>query len=79
MAYLMQSDNYDPDNEKNKNQGYDQQNNPLVNVGSSGVVSGNSNSTPVSTAGVGAGGLGSWTNIQSYLNANKQDTGTSVS
>jgi hypothetical protein len=28
------------------------------------------------SAGVGAGGTGGWTNIQSYLNANKQDTGS---
>ena len=30
----------------------------------------------VSTAGVGAGGTGGWTNIQAYLNANQGDTGS---
>lgn len=30
-----------------------------------------------STAGIGAGGTGGWTNIQAYLGANKQDTGSS--
>jgi hypothetical protein len=30
----------------------------------------------VSTAGVGAGGMGNWTNIQAYLGANKGDTGS---
>jgi hypothetical protein len=31
----------------------------------------------VSTAGVGSGGTGGWTNIQAYLNANKGNTGSS--
>lgn len=75
MAYLLKSNNYD-ENEENQNESNGQQN-PLVNVGSSGVVNGSNSQSPVSTAGIGAGGLGSWTNIQSYLNANKQDTGTS--
>lgn len=44
--------------------------------GTSGVVGGSQGTGEVSTAGVGAGGTGGWTNIQAYLNANKQDTGT---
>lgn len=47
-----------------------------VGSGTSGVVSGSANTN---TAGVGAGGQGSWTNIQSYLNANKNDTGSARS
>ena len=43
--------------------------------GGSGYVGGNQ-SGQVSTAGVGAGGTGGWTNIQAYLGANKQDTGS---
>jgi len=43
---------------------------PMVGGGSSQVGSG------VSTAGTKAGGTGGWTNIQAYLNANKQDTGS---
>lgn len=46
-----------------------------VGSGTSGVVSGSS----TNTAGVGAGGQGSWTNIQAYLNANKNDTGSAKS
>lgn len=38
-----------------------------------GVVNGQGG---VSTAGIGAGGQGMWTNIQAYLNANKEDTGS---
>lgn len=45
-------------------------------AGTSGVVSGSNNSN-VSTAGVGAGGTGGWTNIQSYLSANQGDHGSS--
>lgn len=48
---------------------------PQVGTGTSGVVSGSSNQA-VSTAGVGAGGTGGWTNIQAYLGANKGDTGS---
>lgn len=47
--------------------------------GSQNVSSGSSNDVgngAVSTAGVGAGGTGGWTNIQSYLNANQGDTGS---
>lgn len=41
---------------------------------SAGFVSGGTGG--VSTAGTGAGGQGSWTNIQSYLSANKGGTGS---
>lgn len=47
--------------------------------GSAGFIAGGGNgggASTVSTAGVGAGGTGGWTNIQAYLNANKQDTGS---
>lgn len=43
--------------------------------GSAGFVSGNQQ-TSASPAAVGAGGTGGWTNIQAYLGANKQDTGS---
>ncbi|MBA3754994.1 MAG: hypothetical protein H0X02_01625, partial [Nitrosomonas sp.] len=46
--------------------------------GGSNVVSGGGTSG-ANTSGVGAGGQGSWTNIQSYLNANKSDTGSANS
>jgi hypothetical protein len=62
-------------------------NNPGASSGGSGQISsGGSGGTisgggpqgggAVSTAGVGAGGQGAWTNIQAYLNANKKDTGS---
>lgn len=46
-------------------------------AGTSGVVSGGG--APSNPAGVGAGGQGSWTNIQAYLKANKNDTGSAQS
>lgn len=46
-------------------------------AGTSGVVTGG-NGSGESTAGIGAGGTGGWTNIQSYLNANKGDNGSSA-
>jgi hypothetical protein len=45
-----------------------------VGSGTSGVISGTGGQN---NAGVGAGGQGSWTNIQAYLGANKKDTGSS--
>jgi len=49
----------------------------LGSAGTSGVVS--SGGAQSNTAGVGAGGQGSWTNIQAYLKANKNDTGSAQS
>ena len=64
------------DEEKKKQQGaLDAQGSPGA-AGTSGVIGGGQPGNAVSTAGVGAGGTGGWTNIQAYLNANKQDTGT---
>lgn len=55
----------------NAPQGQGQQ--PLVGAGSS--IAGGSQGAPA--AGAGPGGTGAWTNIQSYLNANQGDTGSS--
>ena len=64
---LMQDDQQD--------QGQAQtQNTVTPTAGTSGVVSG-AQGSGVSTAGVGAGGTGGWTNIQAYLGANKNDNG----
>ena len=71
MAFIQTDDKLL--DQQNQNQLQNQStsiNAPLVGGGSS-QVSGN-----VSTAGIGAGGTGKWTNIQAYLNANKGvDTG----
>jgi hypothetical protein len=57
-------------------QGANPDGSPQVGVGSSGVVTGGSNQGLAQQSGVGAGGQGSWTNIQAYLNANQKDTGS---
>ncbi len=57
-----------------------QQGAPGISSGGPTTVSGGQSSSDVggavSTAGVGAGGTGGWTNIQAYLDANKGDTGS---
>jgi hypothetical protein len=74
MAYLqaddkLQQDNQDP-NQKLGGQQTDSGGSAIVGGDSANVATG------TSTAGIGAGGTGGWTNIQSYLNANKGvDTG----
>lgn len=55
-----------------------QASNVTPTAGTSGVISGGSNASGVSTAGVGAGGTGGWTNIQAYLGANKGDNGSAT-
>jgi hypothetical protein len=57
----------------------EQQQGQAPNQGGSLLSGGSSNDVGagVSTAGVGSGGTGGWTNIQAYLNANKGDTGSS--
>jgi hypothetical protein len=73
MAYLAQDDkllnqqNQDP----NQQQMQSQMAAPMIGGSSTDVGGG-----AVSTAGVGAGGTGGWTNIQSYLKANQGDTGS---
>lgn len=62
------------DEEQQQGAGLTNTANPVA--GTSGVVSGTQGSG-VSTAGVGSGGTGGWTNIQAYLNANKSDNGSS--
>lgn len=60
------------DDDENKNGS----SNITPTAGTSGVIDGSSSSGGVSTAGVGAGGTGGWTNIQAYLGANKSDNGS---
>lgn len=60
------------------NQQQTQASNVTPTAGTSGVISGGSNASGVSTAGVGAGGTGGWTNIQAYLGANKGDNGSAT-
>lgn len=69
---------YDDKLLKDGQPGQDQANQTAQNgVGTSGVVTGGQGSqTLAQQSGVGAGGTGGWTNIQSYLNANKKDTGS---
>lgn len=72
MAYIDQNqallDDQDQQNQQGLQSGGD---NSLVGQSSNDVGSGQ-----VSTAGIGPGGTGGWTNIQAYLNANKNDTGS---
>lgn len=72
MADLGQSQALMTDDEKKK-----QDEAAAAQGAGSGIVGGQAGSGAVSTAGIGAGGTGGWTNIQAYLNANKQDTGSS--
>jgi hypothetical protein len=71
MAYLV-NDKLD------ENQGQNQQGNQPQGSGASPLVGGGSSAVGnnVSTAGVGAGGTGGWTNIQAYLNANQDNSTT---
>jgi hypothetical protein len=73
MAYIEENDKLKENQNPNQPQSVGGSGGPsVVNQGSNAVGSG------VSTAGVGAGGTGKWTNIQAYLNANKDvDTGAS--
>lgn len=74
MAIVQDDDKLQQD----PNQIAQQQGAPGISQG--GTVSAGQSSQDVgggvSTAGVGAGGTGGWTNIQAYLDANKGDTGS---
>lgn len=74
MAYIADDDKQLQD--PNSPQGQQQQ--QTGGGGPTTVGQGGSNDvgSSTSTAGVGAGGTGGWTNIQAYLNANKGDTGS---
>ncbi len=68
MAYIDdQQDQLDPNNPQGQGQ--------APQVGGGSQVAGGSQGA--SSAGVGPGGTGGWTNIQAYLDANKGDTGSS--
>ena len=71
MAYIEENDKLQENQDPNQQQSVGGSGAPsIVNQGSNAVGSG------VNTAGVGAGGTGKWTNIQAYLEANKNvDTG----
>jgi hypothetical protein len=71
MAFLNSQDDKELENQQAQAQGQGAQASsaPLTNQGG-GIVGSGGN---VSTAGVGKGGAGGWTNIQSYLNANKDN------
>lgn len=80
MAFLADDDKLLGNEDENQNQ---QTGAGSAGGGSSGFISGGSGSDVGSgggsgnTGGVsGKGGSGGWTNIQAYLDANKQDTGT---
>lgn len=72
MAFIDQQDDDDLNAQNPQAPGASGGPAPLVGAGSSNV----GNNT-VSQAGVGAGGGGGWTNIQAYLGANKNDSGSS--
>lgn len=76
MAIIADDDKLQQD----PNQQAQQQGAPGISAGGPTTVSGGQSSadvgSPVSTAGVGAGGTGGWTNIQAYIDANKGDTGS---
>lgn len=72
MAYVNQDDYLqDPlqQNQQGQQQGQQQ-------VSTSGSSSGDVGSGQASTAGIGPGGTGGWTNIQAYLNANQNNAGS---
>lgn len=68
MAYIQNDKLLD---DQQQQSGPQDQANMLLGGGASNDVG-----SGVSSAGVGAGGQGGWTNIQAYLNANKGDTGS---
>jgi hypothetical protein len=72
MAYIQQDDKL-MGGEQPPNTDYPQAQAPTTGGASADVGSGGGG---VSTAGVGAGGTGQWTNVQSYLDANKSGTGS---
>lgn len=79
MAFLIEDEKIKGQGQATEGQGAAD---PLANQNSSGmapVIGGGSavvGNAGASTAGVGSGGTGGWTNIQSYINANKDvDTG----
>lgn len=76
MAIIADDDKLQQD----PNQQAQQQGAPGISAGGPTTVSGGQSSadvgSPVSTAGVGAGGTGGWTNLQAYIEANKGDTGS---
>lgn len=73
MAFLGQDDKQQDPSQQNPAQGAGQSSSGPAQVGASG---GSDVGSGVSTAGVGAGGTGGWTNIQAYLNANKDSGGS---
>lgn len=68
MAFLQDDDKLLGNEENQGQQGQGQS--PMIGSSSADVGTG------VSTAGIGAGGQGGWTNIQAYLNANKDNNNT---
>jgi hypothetical protein len=76
MAYIQQDDKLQGGADQQQQPG--QQSSGQVGSGSAPLVGSGSSSvgSNVSTAGVGAGGQGGWTNIQAYLDANKGNNTT---
>lgn len=72
MAFIDNQDENQLDPNAPQGQGQGQTQQPLVGQGSTAV----GGSQGASSAGVGPGGTGGWTNIQAYLDANKGDTGS---
>lgn len=73
MAYIQDDPNLlqDPSQQQGQQGQQSGDGGPTTVGGGSNDVGSNT-----STAGIGAGGTGGWTNIQAYLNANKGDTGS---
>jgi hypothetical protein len=77
MAYILDQDKLQQDQQGQAAQGNQplaDAATPLIGGGGSDVASAQQGAA--SSAGVGAGGTGGWTNIQSYLKANSGDTGS---
>jgi hypothetical protein len=70
VAYILADDKL-----KDQNQADPNQQGQNLSQGSNVVGGSGFSQAPTSTAGVGAGGTGGWTNIQAYLNANQGDQG----
>lgn len=80
MAYIDDEDKLLKEQDPNQQQQADGQPGAVVSSGQPGAIGGDQSAIVGQSAGngaVGAGGLGAWTNIQSYISANKNDTGSS--
>ncbi len=75
MAFIADNDKLLDDDQNQQQQGTGSTGSSFIS-GEGGSQVGDSSGSTVNTGGVGAGGTGGWTNIQSFLGANRGNTGT---